>query len=266
MPGVTRGTVVSEPSSTSGVLRPDRELLTAWLLLFLARGSDYGYGLAHQLRAQSLDVEMTIAYRVMRALERDGQVSSRWIDSSVGPQRRLYSLTATGRRTLDSLVLDVVESRERYCDFAETFAQTLERRPTASRPSQPPGTTVGRSLPKALLTGWLLLLLGGGSSYGYDLRRHLAEHDVAADPGTVYRLLRRLDQDGWIRSRWADPVSGPRRRLYQLTARGRRGLDEIALLIARTCELHGAFVEAYEHIDDDYRGPAIARRGSAALP
>lgn len=255
--------VVPGPSSTSGVLRPDRELLTAWLLLFLARGSDYGYGLAQQLRAQSLDVEMTIAYRVLRALERDGQISSRWIGSSVGPRRRLYSLTATGRRTLDSLVLAVVESRDHYCDFAATFEQ---RRGTASPSSPPPGATAARHPGKALLTGWVLLLLDTGSSYGYDVRRHLAEHDVAADPGTVYRLLRRLDQDGWVRSRWADPVSGPRRRLYRLTARGRCGLDELALLIARICALHGEFVEAYAHIDDGYRGPAIARRGSVALP
>jgi len=41
-------------------------------------------------------------------------------------------------------------------------------------------------------------------------------------PGTVYPLLDRLERAGWVRSHWEDDDarSGPRRRLYALTADG----------------------------------------------
>lgn len=236
--------------------RPDRELLTAWLLLFLTRGSGYGYGLGLQLREQALDVEMTVAYRVLRALERDRQVSSRWIGSSVGPRRRLYSLTAHGRRTLDALVPAVIESRDRYCDFVEVY----ERTPRRQRIGRRPDTAVSRRPEQDLLSGWLLLLLSGDTSYGYDLRRHLTEHEVKADPSKVYRRLRRLDADGWVRSRWTDPVAGPRRRVYEVTAEGHDGLGAIVELIVCICATYEEFAEAYVEVNDDHRGPAIAPR------
>lgn len=253
---------MSGPSSTAAVLRPDRELLTASLLLCLARGSGYGYGLAEQLRDEALEVEMTVVYRVLRALEADRQVTSRWIDSATGPRRRLYSLTATGRRTLDGLVAAVLEQRDRYCDFADAYAEA-GRGGGAPRPapgsSAPPGVIAPRA-DRDLLIAWLLFLLDGEASYGYDLRRHLAEHDLKADPGQVYRLLRRLDADGLLRSRWSDPILGPRRRVYRLTADGRRALDKIAGSITRACDVLDAFADAYEHVNDDYRGPAVPQR------
>lgn len=40
--------------------------------------------------------------------------------------------------------------------------------------------------------------------------------------GSVYPILARLEEGGWVVSRWADdPVRGPRRRLYELTEEGR---------------------------------------------
>lgn len=84
------------------------------MLVFLAHGSGYGYGITEQLREQALDVEPTIAYRALRALESKGYVTSRWIDSRRGPQRRLYSLTASGRRRLDTMASAVSECRLAY--------------------------------------------------------------------------------------------------------------------------------------------------------
>ncbi len=247
---------MSGPPVISGKPRPDRELLTASLLLFLTRGSGYGYGLGLQLREQALDVEMTVAYRVLRALERERQVSSRWIGSSVGPRRRLYSLTAKGRRTLDALVPAVIESRDRYCDFAEVCQRTLPR----LRNGPPPDTAAARRPDQELLTGWVLLLLSGDASYGYDLRRRLAEHKVEADPSKVYRVLRRLDADGSVRSRWSDPVAGPRRRVYEVTTAGRDRLDAIVELVWRVCDTYEDFAQAYDDVNDDHRGPEIPRR------
>lgn len=255
------GDVVSASPSTAAVLRPDRELLKAWLLLVLARGSGYGYGLIDQLREEALDVEMTGAYRVLRALEHDRHVTSRWIDSPVGPRRRLYSLTPTGRRALDDLAVVVSEQRDRYDDLLHVYERAGHRRGTPQTPWPPGDDAIAPHRERELLTARLLMMLDPDASYGYDLNRQLAQDDIKADTGTVYRLLRRLDADGTLQSTVADPVLGPRRRLYRLTANGRRSLHEIAALIRRTCEVHDAFLEAHEQLDDDYRGRVIPRRG-----
>lgn len=42
--------------------------------------------------------------------------------------------------------------------------------------------------------------------------------------GTVYPALHRLEDEGLLRSAWSD-VDGRRRRVYQLTARGRKSLQ-----------------------------------------
>ena len=252
-------------ASTRGAFRPDRELLTAWLLLFLARGSGYGYGVAEQLREQGLDVEMTLVYRVLRGLEADGYVTSRWIDSTAGPRRRLYSLTAAGRRTLDALVSIVVEHRDRYAVFVRACARSRPRRRALTAPPSP-AHAIGPHPERELLTAWMLLLIDAGASYGYDLRRQLAAHDVNPDPGGVYRLLRRLDADGRLQSRWSDPILGPRRRVYSVTAQGRHNLQEFAELITYICDVHDAFAVAYSQLDDDLRGPAIPGHATAAAP
>lgn len=256
---------MSGSASTDGALRPDRELLTAWLLLFLAHGSGYGYGLAEQLREQGLDLEMTIVYRVLRGLEADGRVTSRWIESSVGPRRRLYSLTAKGRRTLDGLAAVVIEQRDRYARFVQSYARA-SRRGTQRVAAGSHHHAIGPHPEKELLTAWTLLLLDGDASYGYELRKQLAGHDIKGDPGQVYRLLRRLEGDGDVRSRWSDPILGPRRRVYRVTAQGRRTLQELAEAIMHSRNVHEAFAEAYVHLDDDFRGPAIAERAAGSTP
>ena len=99
---------------------------------------------------------------------------------------------------------------------------------------------------RELLTAWLLLLLEGGATYGYDLRRELRAHQLEVDAGTVYRRLRRLEKDGWVQSRWMGSVAGPQRRFYRVTPAGRRMLDAIAGLIAVIRDMHESFLQAYE--------------------
>lgn len=57
-------------------------------------------------------------------------------------------------------------------------------------------------------------------------------------------MLRRLERDGCVASDWTPPVAGPRRRRYELTARGRVDLDEITRRIATTRDLNDAFLDA----------------------
>jgi len=55
--------------------------------------------------------------------------------------------------------------------------------------------------------------------YGYSLKRSLAEHGVEIDEGTLYPLLRRLEGQGALESRWALEEQRPRR-YYRRNAAG----------------------------------------------
>ena len=43
--------------------------------------------------------------------------------------------------------------------------------------------------------------------------------------GSLYPALHRLEQQGWIRAKWAESETGRRAKFYLLTAAGRKQLD-----------------------------------------
>jgi len=46
--------------------------------------------------------------------------------------------------------------------------------------------------------------------------------------GSLYPALHRLEQQGWIRSKWAESETGREAKFYALTAAGRKHLEEEA--------------------------------------
>ncbi len=62
--------------------------------------------------------------------------------------------------------------------------------------------------------------------YGYALVQRLADRGLDIEQGTLYPLLRRLDEQGLLESDWK--VEGPRpRKYYRLSEEGRRVLAEL---------------------------------------
>jgi DNA-binding PadR family transcriptional regulator len=59
--------------------------------------------------------------------------------------------------------------------------------------------------------------------YGYSLLKRLAEQQMEVDQGTLYPLLRRLETQGLLESKWRLEESRPRR-YYVISAEGRRAL------------------------------------------
>src|SRR5687768_12773442 len=57
--------------------------------------------------------------------------------------------------------------------------------------------------------------------YGYSLKRALGELGFEVDEGTLYPLLRRLESQELLSSRWVVEDSRPRR-YYRLTEKGKR--------------------------------------------
>jgi len=73
----------------------------------------------------------------------------------------------------------------------------------------------------------ILSLLEDQARHGYDISK-LIEHrsggTVKFRVASLYPLLYRLEQRGWIDGRWVEKAGQRRRRYYQLTKEGRRVL------------------------------------------
>jgi PadR family transcriptional regulator PadR len=63
--------------------------------------------------------------------------------------------------------------------------------------------------------------------YGYGLKKELAASGLEIEEGTLYPLLRRLEDQGLLSSRWRTE-DGRRRRYYRLSPAGRRIRDALA--------------------------------------
>lgn len=91
----------------------------------------------------------------------------------------------------------------------------------------------------------LLLLKKKGRSYGYDLSGDLQAHaltDAEIERGALYRTLRQLEANGNVVSEWDVEGSGPARRVYKLTAKGERHLDEWATVLEHVSKSMAGFV------------------------
>lgn len=99
----------------------------------------------------------------------------------------------------------------------------------------------------ALVEPAVLAALLRADGHGYDLRRDIAEFTdgcVDADPGGLYRTLRRLEEDGFVVSTWVEGESGPQRREYRLTPEGRLLAQEWAADLRERQQLSGLLADA----------------------
>jgi PadR family transcriptional regulator, regulatory protein PadR len=78
--------------------------LESCLLVLLHREPGYGYSLMNGLKDfgfQSKEMDISILYRALRELEAVGLVSGSWDEEkSLGPQRRMYTITPQGETAL----------------------------------------------------------------------------------------------------------------------------------------------------------------------
>jgi PadR family transcriptional regulator PadR len=80
----------------------------------------------------------------------------------------------------------------------------------------------------------VLALLRDGERYAFDLAKELRAADgLVTSEGTLYPLLARLRNDGLVTTSWQESPTGPPRRYYRLTTKGRRTLDGFAVEWAR---------------------------------
>lgn len=71
------------------------------VLALLNEESQYGYDLVMQLKKRGLLVTEGTLYPILIRLRADGEIESTWIESEQGRQRKYYSLTKQGKKTLE---------------------------------------------------------------------------------------------------------------------------------------------------------------------
>ena len=91
----------------------------------------------------------------------------------------------------------------------------------------------------------LLLLRKRDRSYGYELATELRQYaltDAEIEVAALYRTLRQLEKNACVTSEWDVDGSGPARRLYTLTARGKQHLEEWVQVLDHLSQSMARFV------------------------
>ena len=102
----------------------------------------------------------------------------------------------------------------------------------------------------------LLLLLHCNEAHGYELIEGLSPFGFEQNPvdlSSVYRMLRGLEEQGYVTSRWDTEGGGPARRLYQLTEEGDRylawwvdDLQETNRVLNHFLDTYGTHMEVHQ--------------------
>jgi PadR family transcriptional regulator PadR len=75
----------------------------------------------------------------------------------------------------------------------------------------------------------ILSLLAKGESYGYAIIQEIkarSQNQMQWTDGMLYPVLHRMENKGWITSRWVEAESGRKRKYYSVKKDGQRALDE----------------------------------------
>jgi PadR family transcriptional regulator PadR len=82
---------------------------------------------------------------------------------------------------------------------------------------------------KGLLSFWILLLLYERPSYPYEMSAEVAkisQNTISVDDNSIYRALNRFEAVGIVKSELQQSNTGPQRRYYSLTNKGKALLTE----------------------------------------
>jgi PadR family transcriptional regulator PadR len=96
----------------------------------------------------------------------------------------------------------------------------------------------------------ILSLLHARPRHGYDLSKLIkarSQGQLVFHIDSLYPLLYRLEERGWIKGAWVEKAGERRRRYYKVTAEGRR-------VLAEQKQTWAAFVEAVRRVMGEEHG------------
>ena len=80
---------------------------------------------------------------------------------------------------------------------------------------------------KGILEYCILLTLSKKPAYASDIITVMKQVQMIVVEGTLYPLLTRLKNDGYLSYRWEESLQGPPRKYYELTEQGQKFLGEL---------------------------------------
>lgn len=81
---------------------------------------------------------------------------------------------------------------------------------------------------KGLLEFLILKIISADKVYVADMMKKLENTDFATQEGTLYPLLSKMRREELVDYEWQESESGPPRKYYKLTAKGKSQLAEFA--------------------------------------
>lgn len=100
--------------------------------------------------------------------------------------------------------------------------------------------TLERELKKGAAELMVLSIVEGGARHGYEIGKLIESYSggqLKFHAASLYPLLYRLEERGWLQGRWVEKAGQRRRRFYSLTKEGR-------LVLARQRDTWKSFVHS----------------------
>lgn len=103
--------------------------------------------------------------------------------------------------------------------------------------------TTKAQMRKGILEYCILLVLENKPQYVSDILEDLEKSRMIVVEGTLYPVLTRLKNEGFLGYRWEESLQGPPRKYYELTETGKLFLNELG-------NVWNELVNAVFHIND----------------
>ena len=104
------------------------------------------------------------------------------------------------------------------------------------------------------LEGYILLILSKEPTHGYDITRSMEEYDIEfagiGQMGTLYRILRQMEEEGLVSSTWNTAGRGAPRRVYSITPLGEEYLESYVNQLKELKERIENFIDSYREMGD----------------
>ena len=117
-----------------------------------------------------------------------------------------------------------------------------------------------------LLQPFILMALKGKQSYGYELIEKIngfGFHSSPPDVGAIYKQLRSMETERWVKSKWDTKGSGPAKRVYRITPHGEEILHGWAITLQKRKESLEQFLSLYQ---SHYRKGNKPKRSGTSIP
>ncbi|WP_017378607.1 poly-beta-hydroxybutyrate-responsive repressor [Paenisporosarcina sp. TG-14] len=108
--------------------------------------------------------------------------------------------------------------------------------------------------PKNFLIPIMLLHLRDWNSHGYELMQKITQFGFdSVDQGNLYRILRQLEKDAMVTSKWDTTSGGPAKRIYTITAAGEQYLEVWASSLGHYQKMLNQFFNLYNPFFTPYK-------------